>query len=557
MSEVAAVESRRRERGSVAEYAARNPALVCLVILVAISGIALVAMGSHLILYGDDWDVVLGRRGWDAGSLLDPHHAHLIVGLVVIYKLLLAGFGMDSPVPYHVVSTLFYLLAAVLLFAYVRRRVGDWLALFATSVILFFGAGAVDMLSSFQMFFSGSIAAGIGSQLALDRDDRRGDLIACALLVVAMSFSEVGLAFSVGALVSIALSRRPLAGRLFVVLVPLVLYAIWWLGWGRSASSELTLHAVATAPAYVLDAVAAAVGALLGLTSSSDQTPEPVGQEWAPILLVAVVGLAAWRVRRLGRVPSGVWPVLAIGLTFWGLAAINANVLRGPGNGRYIYPGAVFVLLIASELMRGVRPRTVAIVAVAAVTAVSLGANLAFLSDSYKQFWLPATHVAKADLRALEIAGPSNPSYVLTEDFFNIPAGSYLTAADAWGSPAYTDAQLLARPEGDRAGADKVLGAMLGLRLEPVAGGSVSCRSVRASQGGATAIELGPGTVILRARSGSAASAAVGRFADGTPVTVGSLAPGSSASFTIPADDSKRPWHLGLVGHGRVAVCRV
>ena len=62
------------------------------------------------------------------------------VGLVVIYKLLLAAFGMSSPLPFHVASTLVYLLAAVLLFAYARRRVGDWLALMGTIVILFFGA---------------------------------------------------------------------------------------------------------------------------------------------------------------------------------------------------------------------------------------------------------------------------------------------------------------------------------------------------------------------------------------------------------------------------------
>ena len=57
-----------------------------------------------------------------------------------------------------------------------------------------------------------------------------------------------------------------------------------------------------------------------------------------------------------GRVPSGVWPVLAIGLIFWALAGLQRERLSsGAGNGRYLYPSAVFILLIGSELFRGVR----------------------------------------------------------------------------------------------------------------------------------------------------------------------------------------------------------
>jgi hypothetical protein len=190
------------------------------------------------------------------------------------------------------------------------------------------------------------------------------------------------------------------------------------------------------------------------------------------------------------------------------------------------------------------------------LTAVSVGANVAFLSDSYKLFWTRASQVTRADLRALEIAGRLNPSYVLTEAFLNIPAGSYLSAVGAWGSPAYTDAELLAQPEGQRAGADKVLGMVLGLKLEPGGAGVGSCRTVSASASGATGIELGPGRITMRAHAGSAAKVALGRFSDQLPIAVGPLLPGSTASLTIPADRSGQPWRLGLVGRGPVAVCR-
>jgi hypothetical protein len=538
----------------------RNPAILCLAAAVVASGVTVLALTGDVVFLRDEWPVVLERRGFSAGAFLDPHVGHLAVGVIAIYKLLLATFGMTSMLPFHVASTLIYLVAAVMLFAYVRRRVGDWLALMGAVLILFFGAGAVDILSPFQMFFSGSIAAGIGALLALDRDDRAGDLLACLLLVVAISFSEAGIAFAVGVMARLALGSRPLVGRLYVVMVPLVLYAIWWLGWGHTAESHLTLHNVATSPLYVLDAASAAIASLVGLASASDALPEPSGQQWLPAAFIVAIGLAAWRVGRLGRIPSGVWPVLAIGLTFWVLCAFNTFFGRAPGNGRYIYPSAVLVLLIAAELCRGVRVGRRGIAAAAGVTAVGLAANLVFLSDAYRGYFKPANEQQRGALSALEIAGPDNPGFVLNAKtspvtFFDINTSQYLSAVAAFGSPAYTPTELASAPEASRLEADKVLGAILGIELEPGGAGGGPCRTVLASQHGATGVKLGPGTITLRAQPATRAKVELGRFSDQLPYTAGSLAPESKASLTIFADRSDLPWRLGLVGQGPVTVC--
>jgi hypothetical protein len=554
-SEVTTLAPRPSAGDSALDWLRRNPAVVCLMVAVAVSGALLIALGSRLILYGDEWNVVLGRTATSAGAFLDPYNGHLVVGLVAIYKLLLAGFGMSSPLPFHVASTLIYLTAAVLLFAYARRRVGDWLALLGTTVILFFGAAAVDLLSPFQMFFSGSIAAGLGAFLALDRGDRRGDALACALLVVAISFSEVGVAFSIGVLVRLALARQPLAPRLYVAFVPLILYAIWWLGWGHTASSDVSFHTVATTPVYVLDAASTGVGALLGITSSGDQRPAPVGQDWAPILLVAAVGLALWRVRRMGSVPAGVWPVLAAALVFWTLAGINESDLRPPNSGRYLYPSGVFILLIGTELLQGIRLGARTIFTAVVVAAIALAANLVFLSDSYRLFWKPGGEVSRANLRALEIAGPLNSAYELPLGFVDINTASYLSAVDAWGSPAYTESELASASESSRAEADKALGEILGLRLQPGGSAGAPCATVRASASGATVIELSPGRVTLRASPSTEAKVRLGRFSDQLPFEAGTLKPGSRASLAIPADRSARLWRLGLRGGGPVEAC--
>ena len=533
----------------------RRPAVICLAVALCESGALLIALGSHLVFDGDDWNVVLDRRGHAPATSLDPHQGHLVLAVVVVYKLLLVSFGMSSPLPFHAVSTLFYLLAAALMFVYIRRRVGDWLALFATAVILFFGASALDVLSSFQIFFSGAMAAGLGALLALDRGDRRGDVAACLLLAISISFSELGIAFTVGVVVRMALARKPLAGRVYVVLVPLALYGLWWLGWGHNGPSFFSLHNVATTPAYVFNAVSTAVGALLGITSSGNQAPAAVGQQWAPVLLVAALALGAWRLWRLGRVPRGVWPVLAIGLTFWVLAGFNQSDFRLPDNARYLYPSGVFILLIASELLRGVRPGTLATMAVAGLTAIAVAANLAFLSDNYS-FRKHQSEANQGLLRVLEIAGPVNPAYDLPLGLAEINARTYLLAVRDWGSPAYTDSELALAPEKVRVDADRTLAAMLGLKLQP--GGSVvgPCRTVQASTAeGSSAVPVGTGRITVMASGSGGAEIKLGRFSAELPIDSGAVAPGRPASLTIPVDRSAREWRLEAQGQGPLRVC--
>ncbi len=139
--------------------------------------------------------------------------------------------------------------------------------------------------------------------------------------------------------------------------------------------------------------------------------------------------------------------------------------------------------------------------------------------------------------------------------FRPIHTGSYLSAVQAFGSPAYTDSELASAPESFRLEADKLLGAILGLKLAP--GGSVAgaCRSVRASPSGATGLELASGRAIIKASGSTKATVVLGRFSDALPIDAGALQPGSTASLTIPADRSTRPWRLGLQGVGPVTVC--
>src|SRR4029077_12978819 len=117
----------------------------------------------------DDWEFLLYRRDFDAGAVLDPHGEHIVALPGLIYKALQATVGMGSARPYRAASTALFLSSAALLFVFLRRRVGDWPALAATAIVLFLGAAWEDLLWSFQMTYFGSMAAGLGALLALER----------------------------------------------------------------------------------------------------------------------------------------------------------------------------------------------------------------------------------------------------------------------------------------------------------------------------------------------------------------------------------------------------
>jgi hypothetical protein len=187
----------------------------------------------------------------------------------------------------------------------------------------------------------------------------------------------------------------------------------------------------------------------------------------------------------------------------------------------------------------------------------------------------------RADLSALEIAADTvRPGFTLTPEnsdfnyFGFVEAGSYLSAADKFGSPAYTSAELTAAPEPARVVADKVLAAALRVSLEsishpaPAAGpaprlvapsaarASVrgGCVDIRAVRGAHAVVGLPPGSAILRTRSRVTATLWLRRYAsESFPVPAGTVR--GAALLEIPEDRATEPWELELDASGPVSVC--
>ena len=283
-----------------------DPLVLLLAAAMLASGAVLLYLTRNFNFLLDEWTFLLERRGLNADALLAPHNEHLSLIPVLIYKSLLEVFGMDSARPFQVVAIATFLTSAAVLFAWLRTRIDGWLALGATVLVLFMGAAWEDLLWAFQVGYFGSMAAGLGMLLALRRESRGGDRVACALLVVSICFSSLGIPFVAGALVAIATGPR-WRSRVYVVAVPVALYALWWLGWGHEASRTTSLENLADAPLYVFDSIASAISSLLGLATPRDESG--VGAyDWGRVLAVAGA-----RARRLAFGAAGLGAALALG----------------------------------------------------------------------------------------------------------------------------------------------------------------------------------------------------------------------------------------------------
>ena len=539
-------------------------------VAVTASGVLLLVLLSHLTFFGDDWDPLLYRRGFNLDVLLRPHAEHILLAPTLIYKGIQAAIGMESLVPYAVISIASFLASAVLLFLYLRRRVGDWLALAGVLPVLFMGTAWEVLLWPFEVSFTASMAAGIGALLALERRDDRGDALACALLVVSLAFSELALCFALGAAVWMILARRHWS-RVYVVAVPLVLYVAWYAGWGHTAESHLSVHNLVHSPKYVLDALSSTAGSFLGVPNKASIW---VGRPLLILLFVAAVV----RLRSTKPLPHSFWSALVILLSFWFLDALSTFPGRGPNASRYQYVGAFLLLMVIAELAGGIRLRRPVVLAALGIGSLALIANLVVLHHYYVRMSDWATRTRGA-LAAFQVGGASaDPNFITGPDNTDIVSlnslqvGPYLSAVHAFGSPTYGPSGLVGASEEARVAADQLLADAEDLRLVPVlhppptggppprlAGGATgraapqgSCLTVLGGGGASPPVDLPRPGVSISGPAGPVETVELRRFASSFPVRYELR---GISVLLIRSDRLPRPWQAQFRGTGPVRVC--
>lgn len=522
--------------------------------------------GRGLNFFFDEWDFVLRQRS-GVHSLFEPHVGHLSLVPLVIYRILFHTVGLAPYWPYRLVALLLHLTCVGLLFVLARRRVGPWLALLAATVLLFLGSAWEDLLWPFQIGYLSSLAAGLGAFLALDRHDRTGDVTAGVLLGVSLASSGVGLPILAGAAVEVLWTRDRWA-RIWLVLAPLALYLAWWLDF--QPSGQALRSNIPDTPRYVGDIGASAVGGITGL-----------GLDWGRPLLAGAAVLLVARLISPRPIPPRLAAMLATALAFWIATGLSRAQLGLPGSSRYIYVGAIFILLLAAEMSVGARPLAAAAWAILLVfVAASVTSNVGSLRDGGRTL-RGTDRTVSAELGALELSGAAVLA-AYQPDASRAPqvtAGPYLAAVHALGSPAYRPAQIERLTPGYQQAADAVLVGTGEVRLLPGQAGagvgaapptvdgqpqgsltrSGACVVYRPAPvpGAAVDVTVPAGGISIRAGS-LPVTVLARRF---SPVfgqsAVGSVPPHQTAQLSVRQDRAGLPWHVRLSGSDQVSACAV
>jgi hypothetical protein len=425
---------------------------------------ALLVAGGAVLAYetrgttfwADEWSWIIGRRSGGAGTFLHPHNQHLSLVPVAVYKILFATAGLRHYGPYRAVLIACDLVCAALVFAYVRRRLGGFVALLAGALILLFGPGWQDILWPFQIGLLIAVGAGVGALLMLDRGDRRGDIGAAILLMVSLGSEGLGVAIAVGVAIEVLQRRRRRDWWIF--LAPLAVYVLWWLAYQHTSFNR---HALTLLPRFVFDAAAGVLSSLTGLASIDVSHDTGNYLTWGAPLLVIAVGAIIWRLLRRGA-PPRVPTLLAILLSFWiitGLARAYTGFgqikLAATGDeSRYLYMGAVFAILLASELLRGRRPSLWAGALAGVLVAAAVVSNIAPLRDASRLLQSQANSTA-ALLETLDLErSVVSPGYVSNGFFFGaVTARGWFSAKHDLGSP-FAEQPLSSLPDYARQDAD-------------------------------------------------------------------------------------------------------
>jgi hypothetical protein len=537
-------------------------------------GVLLVLLGSMLAsaalllwlgrtgtLYSDEVRIFGASTQVDFPEWIEPWNGHLQLTSRVLYKALFETFGANY-FAVRVQNVLMILVTAGVFFALVRRRIGAVAALAPTLLLLFLGSAWTILLGGFGIVATFTIATGLGALLALERDDTRGNVAACVLITLSVASFSAGLAFLAGVIVAVLL--RPTRWRdAWIFLIPLTLYAAWWI-WARQFNDDQTTGANALlVPFWILESLAVDAGSLLGVNLQLRLRIPPSLETttWARAAAIAFLIALAVRVRQ-GGLPRSFWVSVTIALVYWALIGLvgTANPARVPASPRYIYPGAVVLLLVATDALRGIALSSRAIAVLFGVTAFGLIGNVALLRAG-GEFFRGYSNQIGTDLKMIEVARASVPHDLVpalarVDDQVLIDAGTYLRAVQRFGSPARTLAEVRKQPAWIRESADTELGRIYRPALSTAPRRGTRCERIAAAAGQPVRFALPAGsTVTMRTAAGPPAAVALRRFGERFTVAAGSLTPKTTAALSLPADAAPDPWQAEVQAPA-LTVCR-
>jgi hypothetical protein len=300
------------------------------------------------------------------------------------------------------------------------------------------------------------------------------------------------------------------------------------------------------APAWGFQATGAAVSALTGL--GYDFASPLKGAEAAIEAALAVVAITALILLVHRRGPSRMLSaLLVLAALLWVMQALvwtPGGDSRAPDASRYLYPGAVVVVLLLAEAARRLKWSSLAVGVLGFLAVAGIGTNVVLMADygnfyraqadRYRDLALVSEQVIAARYAAADLNGQSLPTAPADpQDVVADTATLLLGMIDLpYGRFATDPARVPELPEARRAALDTAIATNLGLALQSPQGSPVACRTTAAAADGSVTAPVPFGGALIT--SPVPADLSVGLNASSAGVPVGSVQAGQAVQLTIP-----------------------
>lgn len=374
-------------------------------VIVALAGLANVAVllytARKFDFFYDEWDWLDRAGHWTLSDYFAPHNEHWSTVPMLVYKILPSAVGMRSYLPFLAAMVITHALGGMVLFAVLRKRGGDVLALALTVLFLFLGTGSQDLDWAFQIGFDSSLLFGLLGVALLDGSEvgpwRR--IGGCVALLLGLASSGIGL-FYLAAAGMDALLQRDRWRRIWPVAVGLAAYLVWFEKFGKvgmASDSPLSLHTLSGLVEYVPVGVATAVAGVFGTSAS-----------WGSLVLPLFIGAAVWLYLRFRPTDSLLW-ASAAGLVaqfvLTGLTRVQFGATEATDT-RYVTMAAPFVMIIIAVLCaRLPQPRrAVPLMAMELAVLAALAGNLLALRAADHAL-VPGFEAQKQELAVVYLFG--------------------------------------------------------------------------------------------------------------------------------------------------------
>jgi hypothetical protein len=495
--------------------------------VLAIAAVVIVDAMAGTTFFYDEWIWIMQRRSFDSASLLEPFNNHLMAMPIATFAVFYRVFGLDSPLPYQLALLVGHLATCWLLFVYLRGRIGWVLAIAGAAALALFGYTWPVIIWPISLGWVYATTAGIGALLLVDRDTRRSDIGAMAALLVGVASSGIAVPFVIGLGVELALKRA--WKRIYVAVVPLIVFGAWYLGYASGTSDSGSVGDVVE---FAEKLLAQTFGTLLGIDDRGTAAHVVLA-----VGLIAIVVL--WFA--LGRPHSPRLVGNAAALASFTVLLSYSRATSGLTQW-HSYAAAVFVLLTLGQLLAGRSIPLVPTIAVLAVVAWSIVWNLGELAEGSDLQRHRAEEI-RAQLAAVELAGGSIDENLRVGRFLlETRAGPWLEVAEQYGSPAYSLEELRDAPEHARRAADRLLVRGSGLALAPTTfAGECGADPDQVDQAGPLVVDLDGGVAGSEIKVGALSA----------PRSIGRIEPGQRASLVLPGLTGQR-WTVETAGSGRV-----